>query len=43
MDMLRMLTTAPAGRFNVSDHPGTLATGMDADLVLLNGDSLAPS
>jgi imidazolonepropionase-like amidohydrolase len=38
MDMLRMLTTAPADRFKVSDHTGTLAPGMDADLVLLNGD-----
>jgi imidazolonepropionase-like amidohydrolase len=39
MDMLRMLTTAPARHFfNVNDHTGTLATGMDADLVLLNGD-----
>jgi imidazolonepropionase-like amidohydrolase len=37
-DMLRLLTTAPAGPFKVNDHTGTLATGMDADLVLLNGD-----
>ena len=38
MDMLRMLTTAPAERFKVSDHTGRLSLGMDADLVVLNGD-----
>jgi imidazolonepropionase-like amidohydrolase len=36
--ILDSLTTAPAGRFGFSAHKGRIATGMDADLVLLNAD-----
>ena len=37
-DILRMLTTAPAERFNVSSTKGTVETGKLADLVLLDAD-----
>jgi imidazolonepropionase-like amidohydrolase len=37
-DILRMLTTAPASRFGVSNSKGTLAPGKLADLVLLDAD-----
>jgi imidazolonepropionase-like amidohydrolase len=38
MDMLRMLTTAPAARLGVSDLKGTIAVGKLGDLVVLDGD-----
>lgn len=36
--ILASLTTAPAQRFGFAAHKGRIAPGMDADLVLLNGD-----
>ncbi len=41
MDILRMLTTAPASRFGVSSDKGTLEPGKLADFVLLAGDPAA--
>ena len=38
MDILRMLTTAPAERFGVTDRKGTIAVGKLADLVVLRAD-----
>jgi len=38
MDVLRMLTTAPAERFGVAQDKGTLAVGQRADLVVLDAD-----
>lgn len=38
MDMLRMLTTAPARRFGVQNERGTLAVGRAADVVVLGDD-----
>jgi len=37
-DILRMLTTAPAGRFGVDGQKGSIAPGKLADLVVLSGD-----
>jgi imidazolonepropionase-like amidohydrolase len=37
-DMLRMLTVAPATRFGVQEHKGTITPGKMADLVVLDGD-----
>ena len=37
-DVLAMLTTAPAARFKVADHKGSVAPGMDADLTVLSAD-----
>ena len=37
-DLLASLTTAPAGRFGLSGRTGRIAPGMDADIVLLDGD-----
>ncbi len=37
-EVLRMLTTAPAARFNVSTDKGTVEPGKLADLVLLDAD-----
>jgi imidazolonepropionase-like amidohydrolase len=37
-EILRSLTTAPAGRFGFGTHKGRIAAGMDADLVLLDAD-----
>ena len=37
-DILRMLTTAPAGRFGVTGDKGTIAPGKLADLVVLEAD-----
>jgi len=37
-DILRMLTTAPARRFSVAQHTGTVEVGKDADLVVLDRD-----
>jgi imidazolonepropionase-like amidohydrolase len=36
--ILAALTTNPAQRFGYSNHSGRIAKGMDADLVVLNGD-----
>jgi len=36
--ILASLTTAPARRFGASAHSGRIAPGMDADLVVLDGD-----
>jgi imidazolonepropionase-like amidohydrolase len=36
--ILASLTTNPAQRFGYSKHSGRIAKGMDADLVVLNGD-----
>jgi imidazolonepropionase-like amidohydrolase len=36
--ILASLTTAPASRFGYAAHKGRIAPGMDADLVLLDGD-----
>ena len=36
--ILASLTTAPAKRFGASAHSGQIAPGMDADLVVLDGD-----
>jgi imidazolonepropionase-like amidohydrolase len=38
--ILRMLTSAPAQRFGVAHDVGTIAAGMRADLVLLEGDPM---
>ena len=38
MDILRMLTTAPAERFGVTDQKGTIAAGKLADIVVLAAD-----
>jgi imidazolonepropionase-like amidohydrolase len=38
MDILRMLTTAPAARFHVENDKGRVAAGERADLVLLGSD-----
>jgi imidazolonepropionase-like amidohydrolase len=40
-EQLEMLTTAPAARFGASASTGRLAPGLDADLVLLEGDLTA--
>lgn len=36
--ILASLTTSPAARFGYSSHSGRIARGMDADLVVLEGD-----
>jgi imidazolonepropionase-like amidohydrolase len=36
--ILASLTTNPATRFGYSSHSGRIAKGMDADLVVLDGD-----
>jgi imidazolonepropionase-like amidohydrolase len=38
MEILAMLTTAPAGRFGVSNAKGTITPGRLADLAILDGD-----
>lgn len=40
-DVLRMLTTTPAGRFHVSDRKGRISVGQDADLTVLSADPAA--
>jgi imidazolonepropionase-like amidohydrolase len=40
-DVLAMLTTAPAARFKVSAHSGTIRTGNDGDLTILLTDPAA--
>jgi imidazolonepropionase-like amidohydrolase len=37
-DILRMLTVAPAERFGVSEHTGTIAPGTDSDLTIVDAD-----
>ena len=39
---LRAMTTTPAKIFGISGHYGSLAAGMDADLVIWDGDPLEP-
>jgi imidazolonepropionase-like amidohydrolase len=39
--VLASLTTAPAKRFGVANRTGTIAPGMDADLVVVKGDPAA--
>ena len=41
MQILASLTTAPAARWNEQRHRGRLAAGMDADIVVLDGDPVA--
>ena len=36
--ILASLTTAPAHRFGASGHSGRIASGLDADVVVLDGD-----
>jgi imidazolonepropionase-like amidohydrolase len=36
--ILAMLTTAPAGRFGLAQRTGRLASGLAADVVVLDGD-----
>jgi imidazolonepropionase-like amidohydrolase len=36
--ILETLTTAPARRFNLADRVGRVATGFQADLVVLDGE-----
>ena len=38
MQILASLTTAPAARWHASGHRGRIVAGLDADLVVLNGD-----
>lgn len=38
LDVLRTLTAAPADRFGVANKKGSVRGGMDADLVVLDGD-----
>ncbi len=40
---LQALTRNPARIFGIADHYGSMARGMDADLVIWNGDPLEPS
>ena len=39
---LRALTSGPATTWGIADHYGTLESGMDADLVVWDGDPLEP-
>ena len=36
--ILAALTVSPAKRFGMANHTGRIAVGMDADIVILNGD-----
>jgi imidazolonepropionase-like amidohydrolase len=38
--ILAALTTAPAERFGAAQHAGRIAIGMDADIVVLEGDPM---
>ena len=40
---LEALTLNPAKMFGISDHYGSMARGLDADLVIWNGDPLEPT
>jgi imidazolonepropionase-like amidohydrolase len=40
---LRALTTAPAAIYGMSDHYGSVRPGLDADLVVWDGDPLEPA
>jgi imidazolonepropionase-like amidohydrolase len=42
-EALKALTVNPARVFGIADHYGGLARGLDADLVIWNGDPLEPS
>jgi imidazolonepropionase-like amidohydrolase len=42
-DALKALTVNPARIFGIADHYGSMAQGLDADLVVWNGDPLEPS
>ena len=39
-DILRMLTTAPAAKFNVTATTGTIEVGKAGDLTVLDGDPI---
>jgi imidazolonepropionase-like amidohydrolase len=40
---LRAMTSTPASIFGLSDHYGAVRVGVDADLVVWDGDPLEPS
>ena len=40
---LRSMTTTPASIFGLADHYGSVRPGLDADLVVWDGDPLEPS
>ncbi|MEO7052821.1 MAG: amidohydrolase family protein [Rhodanobacter sp.] len=40
---LQALTSNPAKMFGIADHYGSMARGLDADLVIWNGDPLEPT
>ncbi|MGH8123703.1 MAG: amidohydrolase family protein [Rudaea sp.] len=42
LDALKALTVNPARMFGIADHYGSMAHGLDADLVIWNGDPLEP-
>lgn len=42
-DAMKALTVNPARIFGIADHYGSMARGLDADLVLWNGDPFEPS
>ena len=42
-EALKALTVNPARIFGIADHYGSMAPGLDADLVIWNGDPLEPS
>ena len=42
-EALKALTVNPARIFGIGDHYGSMARGLDADLVIWNGDPLEPS
>lgn len=42
LDALKALTVNPARIFGIADHYGSMAHGLDADLVIWNGDPLEP-
>jgi imidazolonepropionase-like amidohydrolase len=42
-EALKALTINPARVFGIGDHYGSMARGLDADLVIWNGDPLEPS
>jgi imidazolonepropionase-like amidohydrolase len=43
IEALRAMTTAPAAIYGMSDHYGAVRPGLDADLVVWDGDPLEPS
>ena len=42
-EALKALTANPARMFGIADHYGSMAAGLDADLVVWNADPLEPS